>query len=124
MSIYGHYSHQYDGNRIQFPIESFTISGISHHKQNCEGICFNSELTMKYENDNTHDSSAIAIYFGEKKIGYVPNEKTIKKICSENINNKLIILNISTKIYGIRVLPECFYIKDTDLENKCMFADS
>ena len=35
MSIYGHYSKQYYGNKITYPEESFLISGISFYKENC-----------------------------------------------------------------------------------------
>jgi len=90
MSIYGHYNHQYDGNRIDFPDESFTISGISNYKEKCRNIGYDSIITMKEDSDNQFDSSAVAIYFNDNIIGYVPKkDEKIKKMCIDHINDKL-----------------------------------
>ena len=35
MSVYGHFTQQYYGNKIIFPEKSFLISGISFYKENC-----------------------------------------------------------------------------------------
>ena len=125
MSNYGHYNHQYDGNHIPFPDESFTIFGISHYKENCRNIGYDSIIAMKEDPDNQFDSSAVAIYFNDNIIGYVPKrDEKIKKMCMDHINDKLVIINISTKIYGIRVIPETFYNPDPTLERQVMFADT
>ena len=125
MSNYGHYNQQYYGNHVDFPEESFTIKGISNYKENCEGIVKDSTITMKIDSDNIYDSSAIAIYFNDNIIGYVPNDNNIKKMCKENINDNLKIINIKPgKYYGIRVILESFYEYDPELESKAMFADS
>ena len=124
MSFHVHYNHQYDGNRIDFPDESFTISGISNYKENCRHIGYDSIITMKEDPDNQFDSSAVAIYFNDNIIGYVPKkDEKIKKMCIDHINDKLVIINISTRIYGIRVIPETFYNPDPTLERQVMFAD-
>ena len=109
MSIYGHYNHQYYGNKIIFPENSFLISGISFYKDNCLNINYETELIMKIE-QNQYDSSAISILNNNKIVGYVP--KQIKELCINNITEKLKIINIKTinGNYGIRVIPECFYV--------------
>lgn len=111
MSIYGHYSQQYYGKKNNFPEESFLISGISFHQENCKDIDYESELTMVFDTENIYDKNAISISNGEKLLGYVPAKiDKYKKICSENITEPLKILNIQKieGIYGIRVIPKCF----------------
>ena len=124
MSIHGHYTHQYDGNKITFPEKSFLISGISFYKKNCLDITYETELTMELEPDNKFDKSAISIKNNNKTIGYVPNSK-IKELCKENITELLKIINIKSinGNYGIRVIPKCFYDYDKTLESKVFFSD-
>ena len=38
MSIYGHFTQQYYGNKMIFPEKSFLISGISYYKEKCSNI--------------------------------------------------------------------------------------
>lgn len=126
MSKYGHYIHQYYGNKINFPKESFLVGGISFYKENCVGITYETELTMEAEPENKYDKSAIVIKYNNKKIGYVPNSNCeIKEFCKENISEPLKIINIKTfhGNYGIRVIPKCFYDYDKLLESKVLFAD-
>jgi hypothetical protein len=124
MSIYGHFTQQYYGNKIIFPEKSFLISGISFYKENCLNITYNTELIMKLEPDNKYDPFAISIMNNDKIIGYVPNTE-IKELCKNNIIEPLKIINI--KIikgnYGIRVIPKCFYVADPILESKIFFSD-
>lgn len=118
MSIYGHYSEQYYGNKIIYPEESFLISGISFYKENCINLSNKTELTMKSEPDNKYDPSAIVIMNNDKIIGYVPNTNTqIKTLCEKNIDEKLKIIHIKqvNDNYGIRVIPKCYY-EDVDYE--------
>lgn len=124
MSIYGHYTQQYYGNKISFPEQSFLIAGISFYKNNCSDITYESELTMEFEPDNKYDKSAISIKNNNKMIGYVPNRQ-IKEICKENITEPLKIINIKRidGKYGIRVIPKCFYVYDEILESKVLFSD-
>jgi hypothetical protein len=124
MSIYGHYTQQYYGNKIPFPDKSFLVSGISFYKDNCLDITYNTKLTMEFEPDNKYDKSAIFIKNNNKKIGYVPNRQ-IKELCKENITEPLKIINIKLNngTYGIRVIPECFYVYDKILESKVFFSD-
>jgi hypothetical protein len=125
MSIYGHFTQQYYGNKINFPKESFLISGISFNKENCSNITYDTELNMKCEPDNIYDQTAIAVMNNDKRIGYIPNNATIKKLCKNNITEPLKVINIK-KIkgnYGIRVIPERFYVHDAILENKVFFSD-
>lgn len=123
MSIYGHYTNQYYGNKIIFPEKSFLVSGISFYKDNCLDITYDTELLMELEPHNEHDSSAICITNDGKKVGYVPNSK-IKEVCKElfkeNAKQPLKIINIKTinGNYGIRVIPKCFYVFDPILESK------
>lgn len=109
MSIYGHYNHQYYGNKKCFPEESFLISGISFYKHNCCDIKYSTELKMQNELDNKYDSTAICIMNNNKIIGYVPNNH--KELCNNHIMEPLKIINIKhiNDNYGIRVIPKCFY---------------
>lgn len=111
MSIYGHFTQQYYGNKIIFPEKSFLISGISFYKNNCLDITYDTELLMNFDPENKYDPSAISISNNNKIIGYVPNTK-IKELCKNNITEPLKIINIKmiNGNYGIRVIPKCFYI--------------
>jgi len=116
MSIYGHFNGQYDGNKIEFPKESFLIAGISHYQDNLININFDSKLILTLEPENKYDSLAIQILFNHKCIGYVPKDIFLKNMCIENINNNLKIINIKkeseTKNYGIRVILDKYYTED------------
>ena len=124
MSLHGHFTQQYYGNKIVFPEKSFLISGISFYKENCCNITYDSELIMKLEPDNKYDSSAISIMNNDKIIGYVPNTE-IKELCKNNIDEPLKIINIKiiNGNYGIRVINKCFYTYDPILESKVFFSD-
>ena len=124
MSIYGHFTQQYYGNKIIFPEKSFLISGISFYKENCSNITYDTELLMNHDVDNKYDSFAISIMNNDKIIGYVPNSE-IKELCKNNITEPLKILNIKTinGNYVIRVIPKCFYVYDPTLESKILFSD-
>lgn len=125
MSIYGHYNQQYDGNRIEFPEQSFTIAGISRYEANCKDITYNTMLFMNPDPANVYDSTAIEIRWGDKLTGYVPNtgNKKIKEMCQKCINEPLKIINIGNRPYGIRVIPLSYYEENSLLENEIMFAD-
>lgn len=47
------------------------------------------QLRMKIEEDNKFDPYAVALYYGENKIGFIPrNEnKEIYKLCEQGWNN-------------------------------------
>jgi hypothetical protein len=124
MSIYGHFTQQYYGNKIIFPEKSFLISGISFYKENCSNITYDTELLMKHDVDNNYDSFAISIMNNDKIIGYVPNSE-IKELCKNNITEPLKIINIKiiNGNYGIRVIPKCFYVNDPILESKVFFSN-
>jgi len=126
MSIYGHYTQQYFGKKINFPVESFLVSGISFNKENCLDITYKTELTMEFEPNNEHDTSAISIKNNNKIIGYVPiKNNKIKELCKKNITEPLKIINIKQikGNYGIRVIPKCFYVYDEILDSKVFFSD-
>ena len=57
MSIHGHFTKQYYGNKIIFPEKSFLISGISFYKENCSNITYETELIMKHEPDNKYKTN-------------------------------------------------------------------
>ena len=124
MSIYGHFTQQYYGNKIIFPEKSFLISGISFYKENCSNITYDTELFMKHEPDNKYDPNAISIMNNNKIVGYVPNTE-IKELCKNNITEPLKIINIKiiNGNYGIRVIPKCFYVHDPILESKVFFSN-
>ncbi len=105
MSIYGHYSKQYYGNHIGFPENSFLISGISFYQEYLQNISYQTELDMKLEN-NEYDNSAIAIYFNENKIGYIP--KLNKEYYKEIIEQKLKIINIKSINGNIGIRCVCY----------------
>ena len=124
MSIYGHFTQQYYGNKIIFPENSFLISGISFYKENCSDVTYDTELVMKHEINNKYDPFAISITNNDKVIGYVPNTG-IKELCKNNITEPLKIINIkiTNGSYGIRVIPKCFYVYDAKLESKTFFSN-
>ncbi len=124
MSIYGHFTQQYYGNKIIFPDNSFLISGISFYKENCCDVTYDTELVMKHEINNKYDPFAISIMNNDKVIGYVPNTG-IKELCKNNITEPLKIINIkiTNGSYGIRVIPKCFYVYDATLESKTFFSN-
>lgn len=121
MSKYGHYTQQYFSS-VEFPKESFTISGISFYQENCKNINYNAELKMFHESDNCFDSTAIAIYKDNNKIGYVPNNQSIKELCNKHINEPLFVINIKTikNITGIRVIPKQYFTPQI-VENSFLF---
>ena len=105
MSIYGHYTQQYYGNKEVFPAASFLISGTSFHGENCKQITYDSVLHMEFERDNKYDADAICIRCNENPLGYVPNNPTVKEYCAKRIDTPLKVVNIK-KVkdnYGIRV---------------------
>ena len=116
MSNYGHYTMQYHGNKIIFPKESFLIKGISYNQDKLTNIGFDSLLSMEKEPCNKYDSKAIKIIYNNNLIGYVPNQEEVKKICEDNINDNLKIINIKresdNRNIGIRVIPEKYYTDD------------
>lgn len=107
MSKFGHYNQQYFSS-VEFPKESFTISGISFYQENCKNINYNAKLKMLHEEDNRFVSNAIAIYKNNTKIGYVPNNQQLKKLCNKHINEPLFVINIKTikNITGIHILRQ------------------
>ena len=123
MSIYGHFTQQYYGNKIQFPEKSFLIVGTSFYKDKTSNITYDTELIMKEEKDNKYDCDAICIMNNGNIIGYVP--KINKELCKNNIEQNLKIINIKSinGIPGIRVIPKCFYEYDPLLEKQILFCD-
>ena len=113
MSNYGHFNIQYEGNKINFPKESFLIAGISYYQNNLVDIDLDSNLQLNTEPENKYDRRAIQILFNKKCIGYVPNDDDVKSMCDKNINSNLKIINIKreseNKNYGIRVILEEYY---------------
>lgn len=116
MSNFGHFDIQYHGNKINFPEESFLISGISYYQNNLVDINLDSILKLNPEPKNIYDSKAIQILFNNKCIGYVPNNSFFKSMCFKNINSNLKIINIKreseNKNYGIRVILEEYYTEE------------
>lgn len=123
MSNYGHYTHQYYGNKISFPEKSFLIAGTSFYKDKLSNITYDTELIMKEEKDNKYDCDAICIMNNGNIIGYIP--KISKELCKNNIDQILKIINIKTinGNIGIRVIPKCFYVYDPILEKQILFCD-
>jgi len=122
MSNYGHYNHQYYGNKIDFHPVSFTIAGISFYEEDAKKINYDTLLEMECEPDNQYDSTAIKIKDKDKIIGYVPNKSpTIKKLCFENINEKLKVINIKDNPRGVRVLFQSLYNEDVEVDG--VFGD-
>ena len=122
MSNYGHYNHQYYGNKVEFHQHSFKIAGISHFEENAKTIGYDTILEMEHEPNNPYDSSAIKIKDKDKMIGYVPNNSpNIKKLCFENINEKLKVINIKDNPRGVRVLFQSLYNEDVEVDG--VFGD-
>ena len=107
MSIYGHYTQQYYGNKVPFPVDSFLISGTSFYGENCGKITYDSTLRMEFEPENKYDPDAIRIVCSGNPLGYVPNEPTLKERCAKRIGEPLKVVNLKKGggNYGIRV---CF----------------
>lgn len=120
-------SHEYETKKINFHPESFTISGISHYKDIVKGIGYDSELNMVYDINNSYDKEAIAIQHNGNTIGYVPRKGDYKDKMKKYItnSNKLKIINIkpikTTKITGIRVIPESLY--KPEMRDESIFGD-
>ena len=116
MSNYGHYQYQYYSKKNMFPIESFLIDGISHYQKNLININYDSKIIMCLDINNKYDKQAIEILYNSNTIGYVPNTEIIKKLCLENINTNLKIINIKkdneSNNFGIRVIPEKYFNDD------------
>ena len=122
MSNFGHYNHQYYGNKINFHPNSFKIAGISFYEEDAKKITYETILKMEYDPDNQYDPSAIKIKDKNKIIGFVPNTSpTIKIMCRENINQKLKVINIKDNPRGIRVLFENLYNQDMEVDG--VFGD-
>ena len=85
-------------------------------KDKLTNIGFDSLLSMEKEPCNKYDSKAIKIIYNNNLIGYVPNQEEVKKICEDNINDNLKIINIKresdNRNIGIRVIPEKYYTDD------------
>lgn len=107
MSIYGHYTQQYYGNKVVFPKDSFLISGTSFNGENCEKVTYDSHLSMEFEPENKYDPDAIRIMCDGNPLGYVPNEPSVKTRCAKRIDDLLKVVNLKkvSSNYGIRV---CF----------------
>lgn len=117
MSIYGHYNHQYYGNKVDFPKESFCIAGVKFNMQNCSEVTCDTELTMEIETENEYDSSAIIIKNNGKVLGYVPSRyknPIINEMCLKHISEPLKVLKKKyiSGTYSIRVIPDRFYEND------------
>lgn len=120
-------SHEYETKKINFPLESFKISGISYYQDIVKGIGYDSELNMVYDINNSYDKEAIAIQHNGNTIGYVPREGDYKDKMKKYItnNNKLKIINIkpnkTPKFTGIRVIPESLY--EPEMRDESIFGD-
>lgn len=122
MSNHGHYNHQYYGNKVEFHPHSFKIAGISHFEENAKIIGYDTILEMEHEPNNPYDTSAIKIKDKYKIIGYVPNNPpNIKKLCFENINEKLKVINIKDNPRGVRVLFQSLYNENVEVDG--VFGD-
>lgn len=122
MSNYGHYNQQYYGNKVEFHPHSFKIAGISNYEETAKTIRYDTILEMEQEPNNPYDSSAIKIKDKDKMIGYVPNNPPyIKKLCFENINEKLKVINIKDNPRGVRVLFQSLYNEDVGVDG--VFGD-
>jgi|TARA_B110000285_G_scaffold111091_1_gene126080 hypothetical protein len=122
MSIYGHYNHQYYGNKVEFHPHSFKIAGISNYEETAKIIGYDTILEMEHEPNNPYDSSVIKIKDKDKMIGYVPNSSpNIKKLCFENINENLKVINIKDNPHGIRVLFQSLYNDGVEVDG--VFGD-
>ena len=99
--------HKYHKSII-YPDTSFTISGISYYQDNIKDIEYESFLYTRFENDNEFDNTAIAIYYNNKKIGYIPIK--FKYLFPEdNMSLKIIHFGKINNIWGIRVIPITYW---------------
>lgn len=76
-----------------FPEKSFKIAGISKYQDVAHKINHNDQLEMKAEPENKFDNKAIAIYFNNEKVGYMPKDYKLRDYYLENTNEKLIVIN-------------------------------
>ena len=54
----------------------FHIAGFAHHEglSVIENLTLGTQVSLRCEPGNPYDAQAVAIYFGETKIGYVPRD--------------------------------------------------
>ncbi len=73
-------------------LKSFLIAGFSYYEGAFvfDKMKIGSKLKLKTEPKNVHDEFAVALYFNDKKIGYIPREEN-KEIA--------IILNAGHEIF-------------------------
>lgn len=81
-------------NREYF--NSFPIAGFSYYDGvfAFKNLKIGSEFTMRLESDNIHDDRAVALYFEDHKLGYVPRQEN-------EIIHKL--LNMGHEVFDVRV---------------------
>ena len=127
MALNKYTSNEYETNKIVFHNESFTVSGISYYQDIVKNIDYNCELHMISEINNPFDKEAIAIYYNECKIGYVPKNYKHKMKQYITNNNKMKIINIkkirnnNKNIIGIRIIHESLF--ETNMINDSIFGD-
>lgn len=128
MALNRYTSNEYETKKIIFHDESFTISGISYYQNIVKDINYDCELFMTFETNNQFDKEAIAIYYDNSKIGYVPKDYKHKmKEYIMNSNNKMKIINIkkirnnNKDIIGIRIIPESLF--ECEMTNDSIFGD-
>lgn len=58
-------------------LDSFYIAGFTHHDglEVIDQLVLGADVELFIEPDNPYDSEAVAIYYGNKKLGYVPKDK-------------------------------------------------
>ena len=121
-------SHEYETKKINFHPESFKIFGVSDYTDYIKkNINYDCELNMVYDINNSYDKEAIAIQHNGNTIGYVPRKGDYKDKMKKYItnSNKLKIINIkpikTTKVTGIRVIPESLY--EPEMRDESIFGD-
>lgn len=54
-----------------FKMFDCTLAGYKHHDIPVPATILNEQVSLALETGNPHDTTAVAVYFGDKKAGYV-----------------------------------------------------
>ena len=108
-------SYDYQYKVIDYPANSFKISGISHYQHNAKLVQYSSNLYAYREPNNPYDSKAIMLTYDNDIVGYVP--KSMQYYVRELLEQgksifKVINIKSVAHIIGIRVIAEEEYQDD------------
>lgn len=104
-------------NKIYY--KSFHISGFTYYEGPLwiKKLKLGKKLKLKAEPENRYDENAVAVYYKNKKIGFVPKEKnyTISKLLNQGHNPfQLVIQQVKKNEHPERQIRVAIYIVSND----------